>query len=363
MSSSAFGRRLTRQLILFFSLFPFTVTGGCAHDHQLVPRERAFTTSPPLQWFSPTDAKDETPLARWRSGVGPPLFQEGRNQFGQPGDELTVVTWNTAVGAGDLRQVLAGLPQSRPMVLLLQEVYRGGDDVPGALPPGAVYARRLGGEPGDSRYEQIQPIATALGLSLFYVPSMRNGGANSREDRGNAILSNVPLTDLAAYELPFERQRRVALAATIAGTTTDGTPWRLRIVNAHLDNTFSPRRLWLASEYRPDAPGARTRRHTRQRGTAHPRRRLQYLVRILGSGLPDPRAPIPRRPRDRSPGDVSRCAETRPPVLQARTRMECNVPSSRPALPLRSLSARRHRTLSQNQVEPVEPCRTPIPLP
>src|SRR3954468_11190427 len=78
---------------------------------------------------------------------------------------------------------------------------------------------------------------------------MRNGGAESREDRGNAILSSLPLSDLAAYELPFERQRRVALAATISGSTTAGTPWRLRIVDAHLDNTFSPRRLWLASEY------------------------------------------------------------------------------------------------------------------
>ena len=263
MSSSVSGRRLTRQLILFFSLFPFTVTGGCAHDHQLVPRERTISADPPVQWFSPTDAKDETLLARWRSGVGPPLIQEGRNRFATPADELTVVTWNTAVGAGDLRQFVAGLPQSAPMVLLLQEVYRGGDDVPGALPPGAVYARRLGGEPGDSRYEQIQPIATALGLSLFYVPSMRNGGADSREDRGNAILSNLPLTDLAAYELPFERQRRVALAATIAGTTTDGTPWRLRIVNAHLDNTFSPRRLWLAS----DTAGRARRAHSSPHST------------------------------------------------------------------------------------------------
>ena len=46
MSSSVSGRRLTRQLILFFSLFPFTVTGGCAHDHQLVPRERTITADP-----------------------------------------------------------------------------------------------------------------------------------------------------------------------------------------------------------------------------------------------------------------------------------------------------------------------------
>jgi len=202
-----------------------------------------------VQWFGPGDPQDEAPLARWRSAVGPPLIREGENPSDTPSDELTVVSWNTAVGAGDLRRFITGLPRSKPFVLLLQEVYRGGDAVPGVLPRDAAYAGRLGGRPGDSRYEQIEPTASAFGLSLFYVPSMRNGGPDSREDRGNAILSTLPLSDLAAYELPFERQRRVALAATINGITTTGKHWHLRIVDAHLDNTFSPRRLWLASEY------------------------------------------------------------------------------------------------------------------
>ena len=35
------------------------------------------------------------------------------------------------------------------------------------------------------------------------------------EDRGNAILSTLPLHDYAGIELPLERQRRVALAATV----------------------------------------------------------------------------------------------------------------------------------------------------
>ncbi|MEN3339278.1 MAG: hypothetical protein V7647_2954, partial [Acidobacteriota bacterium] len=91
--------------------------------------------------------------------------------------------------------------------------------MPDALPSRSVYARRLGG--ALAHYEQIEPVAAALGLSLYYVPSMRNGGAAPHEDRGNAILSSLPLTDLAAYELPFERQRRVALGATIAGITSD----------------------------------------------------------------------------------------------------------------------------------------------
>ena len=101
-----------------------------------------------MQWFGPSDAKDEAPLARWRSAVGPPVIQEGENPSDTPADELTVVSWNTAVGAGDVRRFVAGLPRSAPLVMLLQEVYRGGEEVPGLLPPGAAYAGRLGGQSG-----------------------------------------------------------------------------------------------------------------------------------------------------------------------------------------------------------------------
>ena len=45
---------------------------------------------------------------------------------------------------------------------------------------------------------------------------MRNGRPpQTDEDRGNAILSTEPLADLTAIELPFEQQRRVAVAATL----------------------------------------------------------------------------------------------------------------------------------------------------
>jgi endonuclease/exonuclease/phosphatase family metal-dependent hydrolase len=78
---------------------------------------------------------------------------------------------------------------------------------------------------------------------------MRNGApGTSDEDRGNAILSTLPLGNLAAIELPFEKQRRVAVAATINGQRPGGATWTLRLANAHLDN-ISPSRLWIASEY------------------------------------------------------------------------------------------------------------------
>ena len=48
--------------------------------------------------------------------------------------------------------------------------------------------------------------------------------------------------NLTAIELPFERERRVAISADIAGTTTAGTPWRIRLVNLHLDARSSWRK-------------------------------------------------------------------------------------------------------------------------
>jgi endonuclease/exonuclease/phosphatase family metal-dependent hydrolase len=101
-------------------------------------------------------------------------------------------------------------------------------------------------------------LARSLGLALYYAPSMRNGPPSmSDEDRGNAILSTLPLSELSAIELPFERQRRVAVAATVSGRGADGSPWSLRVASVHLDNLASPRRLWLF------AAGARARQSRR----------------------------------------------------------------------------------------------------
>jgi len=72
---------------------------------------------------------------------------------------------------------------------------------------------------------------------------MRNGPSQS--DRGNAILSNLPLSDAGALELPLVLQRRVAVFATIA---VDGAT--LRLISAHLDPRGSPGHKWLGSSGR-----------------------------------------------------------------------------------------------------------------
>jgi endonuclease/exonuclease/phosphatase family metal-dependent hydrolase len=74
----------------------------------------------------------------------------------------------------------------------------------------------------------------------MYVPSMRNGiDAIDPEDRGNAIVSTLPLHDAAVVELPLEHQRRVAAIVTVEGHMRNGAPWRLRLANVHLDTALA----------------------------------------------------------------------------------------------------------------------------
>jgi endonuclease/exonuclease/phosphatase family metal-dependent hydrolase len=211
----------------------------------------ASTVATPIAWYSPAVSDDRDALSRWRACVGPPVVRSAPFSLAPSADEITIVSWNTALGAGDIEEFvreLRGGGADRPVVLLLQEVYRRGDSVPRALARDAAFAGRLGGATGGATGTDIDAVAARLGMAVYYVPSMRNGGRESDEDRGNAILSNLPLEQLEAIELPFERQRRVAVAATIRGTTTGGRSWRLRVVSAHLDNSIA-RRWWIASEY------------------------------------------------------------------------------------------------------------------
>jgi endonuclease/exonuclease/phosphatase family metal-dependent hydrolase len=202
-----------------------------------------------ITWLAPTLAGDAADLMRWRRSVGPPVIVRGTVNT-TASDRLIIVSWNVHVGGGDVGRLLADVRRQHgdaPIVLLLQEAYREGPEVPSKLDPTDTFASIIRGLHHDGRREEIESIATSLGMHAYYVPSMRNGGPlTSAEDRGNAILSTVPLSNLSAIELPFERQRRVAVAATITGAATSGAPWRMRVVSAHLDNMSGARRLWFA---------------------------------------------------------------------------------------------------------------------
>lgn len=254
MSSPARRTRVPRTVVFSFCLLTSaTMLNGCVGRYALAARNIDGLTPSGISWFGPVDASDIGRLEKWRASVGPPVVASGEPRVTPSPDTLTLVSWNTALGAGDVARLVADLRRSAPatpIVLLLQEAYRDGPEVPSLLSRSAVFASRLQGVRADGRRDEVEAIASALGMNAYYVPSMRNGSPlRSDEDRGNAILSTLPLSHLCAFELPFERQRRVAVGASVAGINRTGAPWHLRVVSAHLDNLAGARRLWVGSEF------------------------------------------------------------------------------------------------------------------
>jgi endonuclease/exonuclease/phosphatase family metal-dependent hydrolase len=204
----------------------------------------------PFTWFA-APLEDVEALEQWCRGVGMPVVTatpDDRNASPTRLEELVVVSWNAHLAEGQLTKLIADLRAGhltvgRPVehfVLLLQELYRRGDDVP-AFGPDARSAYAI--KARDPHAPDATDYATGLGLAFAYVPSMRNGH-QMLEDRGNAIISTEPLEDLFAFELPFERQRRVAAGAAIVVDTELG-PQRLQLIGAHLEPLAAPSALWL----------------------------------------------------------------------------------------------------------------------
>lgn len=211
------------------------------------PGCEAALTSPaePIHWTLVTDPVERGTLDRWCLGVGPPVLTSRLDPVSTGVNTLVLVTWNIHVGGGNLLGLVhdlrvGRLTDGRPVehfVLLLQEVYRSGPEVPNG--EYAAVPRRIAELPHGAPRMDIVETAARLGLELFYVPSMANGRgyeSGRAEDRGNAILSTLPLTGATAIELPYEAQRRVAAAAMVEGVTATGVPWRLRVVSVHLDH-------------------------------------------------------------------------------------------------------------------------------
>lgn len=203
-----------------------------------------------LEWYAPASAGDRRNLEAWCAGVGPVIVdtvpaRPARASFA--GDSLRVLVWNVSAGGGDLVQFLEGEAGVRcpatgaaaPFVLLAQEAYRRSFAVPPAERGTLVSAAAAEDERSTPRID-VRQVAERCGLALIYVPAVRNGGGtyeDGREDRGNAILANVPLYDPIAIELPAEDSRRLALAATVRSPAGDS----LRVVSFHF--TLLPK-LW-----------------------------------------------------------------------------------------------------------------------
>lgn len=198
------------------------------------PGDTLRAREPDLLGLTPEQAAERRAAARAQPLPPPPPVL----------DSLLVVSWNQHIGVGELDRLvsdirsgeLTGAPTEH-FVLLLQEVFRASELVPAweELPDEIPGGSRLADAPGPEA--DIVHSAQRLGLHLFYAPSMRNGiDPEPPEDRGNAILSTLPLRELRAMELPAGIQRRVAVQATVGAVDSAGLPWRLDVVSTHLDN-------------------------------------------------------------------------------------------------------------------------------
>jgi endonuclease/exonuclease/phosphatase family metal-dependent hydrolase len=179
-------------------------------------------------------------LAAWRANVGEPVALDLAPPRHTAVAELVVLSWNVWIGRGRLEEVVRRLrgDTEAPLVVLAQEVYRSDATVP-ARPAGHAARRAAGSFPIRARPRaDIVDAAHALGLNLRYAPAMRNGA--ERSDRGNAILSDLPLSHAWAFELPLVLERRVPLAATLL---LAGGP--VHVVSAHLDPRGPPGAAWL----------------------------------------------------------------------------------------------------------------------
>jgi endonuclease/exonuclease/phosphatase family metal-dependent hydrolase len=189
-------------------------------------------------------------LERWRRNVGAPvalnLTPAPASANDPAGRSLVVLSWNVWIGRGRLLDLVSrirsgdfaahGAEPDAPLVVLAQEVYRSDPTIPrdSTGRAGRMLVAQMG------QQEDVVETASALGMNLRYAPSMRNGAMQS--DRGNAILSTLPLEDAEALELPLVLQRRVAVSARVhVGGLT------LRVVSAHLDPRGPPGHRWLGA--------------------------------------------------------------------------------------------------------------------
>ena len=209
----------------------------------MTPVSAGSCRSATLQWLAPDDSRERARLDAWCAGVGAAAYHElisAQASETVTMSDITFVSWNVHVGSGDVRAFVTDLRNGEHtrgrrvehFVLMLQEAVRT-DHVP-PFHEGASGASRIRAH-APTRSIDIAQISRELGLSLIYVPSMRNGdGDDPAEDRGSAILSTIPLSDPIAVELPGERQRRVVVMAKVSSV------W---VAAVHLDALGGARRL------------------------------------------------------------------------------------------------------------------------
>ncbi len=247
---------------------------GCVSSHHITSELRADRACPDIgvptagvHWYFPVPARDNRRLERWCESLGPLVLDTVPTApFGHlaPGDSLVVAVWNTDAGAGYLNAFLeaelgvrcegavSSLRDGTPhFVLLLQEALRRSNEIPD-VPKSRVTPPPVKEHTHPGPRLDVVEVARQCGLAYFYAPAARNDYRQrdgKREDKGNAILSTLPLADPIVVELPFEAARRVVPFATVGTVSGDS----LRIASVHLITTPPPWRALVtggSSRYR-----------------------------------------------------------------------------------------------------------------
>src|SRR5262245_10660053 len=101
---------------------------------------------PSVSWIAPADDGDRKKLRSWCDAVGPAVAHNPGQAPVKGGRALVVISWNMAVGAGDLRGLIDEVRREHAdaeLILLLQEGYRAGTPPP-ECPGGSGRAGALG---------------------------------------------------------------------------------------------------------------------------------------------------------------------------------------------------------------------------
>lgn len=248
--------RAVARTIRAVAIVALLSVAGCVHRTAGFPPSQASELpcrqiDPPdvlrPEWITPANLDMSARLSKWCATVGPVYFIAApRAVTLQPIDRLAVISWNIHEGRGDADELIRRLrlgefTDGEPVanfVLILQEAIRSDSRVPSQVPRGFPVPRRIEG-PSGAPGGVVQHLADE-GLAVLYAPSMRNGmNEENAEDRGNAIVSTLPLHRPTLIELPLERQRRVAIVSGIEGQSRSGRRWHLGLVDVHLDTALA----------------------------------------------------------------------------------------------------------------------------
>ena len=216
-----------------------------------------------IHWIRIAPPNDAAGLDQWCAGVGPPVIVSAPASGARPlvrrhgafRRTVAIVSWNTHVGAGDIDGFVADLAAGRltagtvpdDYVLLLQETYRAGRDVPAA--GGGEDAGRL------SRRGRRTPLARAKTSSS---PPAGSGFTRSTcrrcamARRGTKIGgTRFSRRDRSRASPPSSCRWSGSVASQSARRSTWDHPppiqSRLRVVTAHFSN-FVAHHLWVLSE-------------------------------------------------------------------------------------------------------------------